>query len=224
MSGNSILFGDRPHPPLVLGLVGGIASGKSFVADLLRELGAGVLDADRAGHDVLRLAEVENEVRRRWGEAVFGPNGHIDRAALGAVVFSPGEQGVENLRELERITHPRIGERIAQQAVQYADEGVLAIVLDAPVMLEAGWNQICDRIIYVDAPYSVRLERALARGWTEEEFRRREANQEALEVKRSLADVVLDNSTSPESTREQVLQFWHSMLGQQSTQRMSRPL
>lgn len=209
----------EPHPwferngqrPLIIGLLGGIASGKSYVAEQLQRLGAEILDADRAGHEVLRLPEVEESIRQRWGESVFGPDGHIDRSALGRMVFTPGERGSADLQALETLTHPRIGEQLARAARSAAQRGVPAIVLDAPVMMKAGLDRICDKIIYVDAPDEVRLKRAQARGWTEEEFRRREATQEPLEVKRSRADVILDNSSAPESIQAQVAAFWQSL-------------
>ncbi len=79
-----------------------------------------------------------------------------------------------------------------------------AVVVDAPLLIEAGWNEFCDKIVYIEAPRDVRLKRALARGWSPEDFDRRETRQESLEVKRELADVVIDNSGSSESTRAQV--------------------
>lgn len=210
-----------PEHVLLIGLLGGIASGKSFVAQEFARLGAGVLDADRAGHDALRDPEIQTAVRNRWGNHVFTAEGEVDRAALGRIVFAPGERGAAELRYLESLTHPVIGRLVAEQARQMAEKGVPAIVLDAPVMMKAGWDKICDKIVYVDASHDVRLARAKARGWTDDEFRRREATQEALDVKRSRADVVFDNSTSPEAIRTQVATFWQSLFGSPPTKRMS---
>ncbi|MBI3836575.1 MAG: dephospho-CoA kinase, partial [Planctomycetia bacterium] len=92
-------------------------------------------------------------------------------------------------------------------------KGVSAVVLDVPLMFESGWNKFCDRIVFVDAPRELRRARALARGWTREDFDRREAVQESLETKRKLADLVIDNSGSPESAQAQIEHFWHSLLG-----------
>src|SRR5687767_1363354 len=173
----------------IIGLLGGIASGKSLVADCLEELGAGVLDADRMGHEVLRLAEVREAVRQRWGEQVFRPAGEVDRKALAKIVFDPSPNGRESLQYLERLTHPKIGQLLEQEAEALAATGRhKALVLDAPVMLEAGWHTLCDHLLFIDAPREARLARALARGWTEADFSAREDAQESLDVKRRHAD------------------------------------
>lgn len=198
---------------LIVGLLGGVASGKSLIARQLCELGAGLLDGDRAGHEVLRLPEIERQVRALWGEAVFAPDGRIDRKALGKIVFAPPPDGPRELQRLEELTHPEIGMRLRLQAEELARAGRTVAVLDAPVMLKAGWDKFCDRIVFVDAPHEVRLARAIGRGWNQEDFAAREAAQEALEVKRAHADTVIDNSGSPEHAQAQVERFWQSLIG-----------
>lgn len=195
----------------VFGIVGGVASGKSFVARHFARLGAAVLDADRVGHEVLRQQEVEQAARGRWGDKIFGADGHIIRRALAEIVFAPTAEGRAELEFLERLTHPRIKEQLQNEIAELERQATApAVVLDAAVLLKAGWNRFCDKIIYVEAPREARLERALDRGWTEEDFARREATQESLGAKRKLADVILDNSGSPEATQAQVERFWHS--------------
>ncbi|MBX9789257.1 MAG: dephospho-CoA kinase [Pirellulales bacterium] len=224
----------------VIGLLGGIASGKSFVAELFRQRGAVVLDGDRAGHEVLRDKEVKQAVRQRWGDKVFGPDGEIDRGALAKKVFaprigrretlsaspsmavddslprqtatdSPSTNPTGELEYLERLTHPRIAVRLAQQVRAAVDNCAPAVVVDAAVMIKAGWDALCDTLVFVDAPREVRLQRARQRGWTEEEFGRREAAQESLDEKRARADVIIDNAGSPDDTSAQVEQFWHAL-------------
>lgn len=195
----------------VIGLVGGVASGKSFVADELARLGAVVLDADRAGHEVLRMPEVIAAARARWGDGVVDSSGQVNRQALAKIVFAPSEHGAAELAYLEQLTHPRIGDLLAERARAAAAGVASAMVLDAPVMLKAGWDDLCDIIVYVDAPREVRLARAKSRGWTEEEFNRREAAQETVDVKRARADVIIDNSTSTDSTRAQISRFWEQL-------------
>lgn len=197
----------------IIGLLGGVASGKSFVAEAFRRLGAGVLDADRAGHEVLRQAEVLAALESRFGADVFDPPGVVNRRALAQLVFGSGEKERENRAFLERLTHPRIGELLETQAEALAESGCRAAILDAAVMLKAGWNSVCDCIVFVDAPVAVRLQRALARGWTEEQFQAREAAQESLETKRGFADQVIDNSVSAEYTHSQVVQIWRFFAG-----------
>jgi dephospho-CoA kinase len=109
------------------------------------------------------------------------------------------------------LTHPEIGRLLQQQAEALAASGTAVAVLDAPLLLEAGWDRLCGRLIYVDAPRQVRLSRALARGWSQEDFAAREAAQESLDAKRKRADLVVDNSGSPQETRVQVERFWQSL-------------
>lgn len=197
----------------VIGLVGGVASGKSLVARQLVELGATWLDADRAGHEVLEQEDVKAAIRARWGPDVFSPDGRVSRPAIGGLVFGPKEKATQERQFLEQLTHPRIGELLGRQAARLGDEGNQALVLDAPLLVEAGWDEFCDKTIFVEAPREVRLDRAKGRGWSEAEFAAREAAQQALDVKRRRADVIIDNSGSPESTREQVERFWRSLVG-----------
>jgi dephospho-CoA kinase len=197
----------------VIGLVGGIASGKSLVARQLVDLGAGWLDADQAGHEVLELEEVKLAIRRRWGNEVFAADGRVSRPAIGRRVFGDGPEAVADRQFLERLTHPRIGEIMGRQAAALEQAEKEALVLDAPLLMEAGWDEFCDKTLFVECPCEVRLQRARERGWSEAEFAAREAAQESLDVKRKRADVVLDNSGSPESTREQVERFWRSLIG-----------
>lgn len=192
----------------IIGLLGGVASGKSLVAQQFCALGAGLLDADLAGHEVLREEEVTAALRNRFGVAVFNREGGLDRPSLAAQVFGETPEQQENLRFLERLTHPRIAERLECQAEALAQSGVRIAILDAAVMLRAGWNRVCDFVLFVEAPYEVRLARAESRGWTEAEFQAREAAQESLETKRGFADQVIDNSASAEYTRSQVERFW----------------
>lgn len=197
---------------MTIGLLGGVASGKSLVAKQFCELGAGLLDGDRAGHEVLRLPEVKQLVRERWGEAVFSADGEVDRQKLGRIVFAVTTAGRRELAYLERITHPRIGERLRQQAAEMAAAGRAVAVLDAPVMLKAGWDKLCDHIVFVDAPQPTRLARALARGWRQEDFAARESVQEPLDIKRRRADSVIDNSGNPEETLKQVKHLWQELI------------
>lgn len=197
----------------VIGLLGGVASGKSFVARAFGELGAGVLDADRAGHEVLQMPEVKAAARHRWGDSIFDPSGRIDRKQLAKIVFAPPPAGPPEREYLERMTHPEIGRLLMRQADELESSGCKAAVLDAPLLLEAGWDRFCDTLVFVDVPRSLRLARARERGWSEKEFAVREGAQESLDSKQKRADVVVDNSGSPEQTRAQVRRLWHSLIG-----------
>ena len=197
----------------VIGILGGVASGKSLVARQLAALGAGRLDADRAGHKVLRMPRIEAAIRARWGQAVRGPDGRIDRSRLARIVFADPPNGPREREHLEQLTHPEIGRLLQQQAEVLEGSGTAVVVLDAPLLLEAGWDRLCDKLVFVDAPRQTRVSRALARGWSEEDFAAREAVQKSLDFKRERADAVVDNSGAPEQTQAQVERFWQSLIG-----------
>jgi dephospho-CoA kinase len=186
----------------VLGLIGGIGSGKSRVAALLSERGARVLSGDQAGHEALQQPEVRARVIERWGTDVLDAAGEVDRRRLAQQVFGdPAE-----LRALEALVWPWIGQRLREQIeAARADPKVALVLLDAAVLLEAGWNDVCDWIVYVHAPRAVRLRRlAEQRGWSEKEVAAREQAQLSLTDKARRADFALDNSGSPEALARQV--------------------
>ena len=197
---------------LVIGILGGVASGKSLVSQQLVALGARLLDADRAGHEVLFEDKVKQAIRERWGDAVFNEDGEVNRTAVANIVFGSAPNGPRELTFLEQLTHPRIREKLnAIIATERAAGATPAMVLDAPVMLKSGWDTICDCVLFVDANRENRLERAQARGWSEADFDAREAAQVSLETKRQRADATIHNDGTIEETREQVEQFWLSL-------------
>lgn len=196
-----------------IGILGGVASGKSLVAQELARLGAGLLDADRAGHEVLRMPEIEAALRQRWGEGVFDLRGRIDRARLAAIVFAKTPDGPKQRKYLEQLTHPEIGRMLAAEAERLEAAGCRVAVLDVPLLLEAGWDRLCNTLVFVDAPRPLRLARARGRGWSEEEFAARQGAQQSLDAKREMAEVTIDNSGTTEQTRHQVERFWRSLVG-----------
>ncbi|HEX4143355.1 MAG TPA: dephospho-CoA kinase [Pirellulales bacterium] len=195
-------------------MTGGVASGKSFVArQFAAQCGAEVIDADRLGHEVLQLPEIAAAARRRWGDEIFSNSGQIDRRRLAERVFATTAEGQEDLRHLESLTHPRIREFLDKRLAELLRRSdVLGVIIDAPLLVEAGWNEFCDKIVFVEAPRAVRLARAAGRGWSEQDFSAREARQESCEVKRQLADVVIDNAGSEESTRAQSERAWNELI------------
>ena len=140
-------------------------------------------------------------------------DGHVDRSRLASIVFASSAEAARERKHLEQLIHPEIGRLLKERAEQMAANGTAVAVLDAPLLLEAGWDEFCDKLLFVDAPRRTRLARALARGWSEEGFIAREDAQESLDIKRGRADVVVDNSGSPEHTEAQVERFWHSLVG-----------
>jgi dephospho-CoA kinase len=192
-----------------IGLVGGVASGKSLVAKMLVELGAGLLDADRTGHAVINEEpDVREAIRKRWGDSVFQPEGTISRPAVARLVFGDGTKSDAELQFLQDLMHPRIGRRLQEIGQQMDADGKPAIVLDAPLLLEAGWKPFCDIILFVDVPRPIRLERAKQRGWTEADFDGRDAAQVSIDEKRRLADFTIYNTGSEDELRAAVREFW----------------
>ena len=190
----------RKMPPVV-GLLGGIASGKSLVAAQFRKLGCAVVDADAIVHELLRKPAIRRAIREQFGDAVLDASGEVDRAALAARAFA----SQEDLEALESIVHPETCRRI-EAAVAKARRGrAAAVILDAPLILEKGLDNLCDYLVYIKAPDEVRRQRAgQERGWAASEVARREASQVSLKTKHDRADYIVDNRTSPEHTFEQV--------------------
>lgn len=192
----------------MIGLAGGVASGKSLVASCLEHFGASVLDADQIGHEVLEAPETVAAIVGQWGEGIL-TDGKIDRRSLARIVFAKTEVENTDLERLEKITHPEIGKRIRQRLADLKSQPKIpAVVLDAPVMFKAQWNQLCDKIIFVETDLSIRQQRASQRGWDSGEIARREAMQTSLEVKRSLSTDFINNSKSREETYHQIRELW----------------
>jgi len=192
----------------ILGLLGGIASGKSAVAAELAALGAVVLDADQAAHEVLHLPTVQQMLVERWGKEVLSASGEIDRVAVARRVFSDEQADHSELRFLEEILHPRIREQFQAKLAELAAEGTSIVVIDAPLLLEAGWEKLCDSLVFVDSPRADRLERAKLRNWTAAEFAKREALQMPIAEKRKQATLVLENAGTLANLRTQVQAYW----------------
>jgi dephospho-CoA kinase len=186
----------------VIGLVGGIGSGKSRVSAALARRGGRVVAGDPVGHEALRQPAIREGIVARWGPAVIEAAGEVDRGKLGAVVFADPVAR----RELEAIVRPWIGQRLrAEIATAQADPAVSFVVLDAAVMLEAGWQGACDLLVYVHAPRAARIARvAEQRGWSAVEMTARERAQLSLTEKAARADVAVDNSGPPADLEPQL--------------------
>lgn len=193
---------------IVFGLVGGIASGKSAVADFFRDHGAVVLDADQVAHQVLRRPEIVDQLVARWGAAV-APEGEPDRGRIAEIVFGPSPTAPTDLQWLESLIHPRVHEELLRQLSENRSRGVRFAVLDVPLLLERGWQQHCDHVLFIDTPDAIRRSRAARRGWDDAELADREARQWPLDRKRAAADAVIDNSGSLAELHER-LQPWLS--------------
>jgi dephospho-CoA kinase len=194
----------------IIGLLGGIGSGKSSVARILESLGTAVIDSDSLSHDELRNAEVAATLRNWWGERVCPSGQSVDRHAVAAIVFdNPAE-----LARLEALLYPRLAKRREELINAYsADPAVTAIVLDSPKLFEVGLHELCDAIVFVEAHRTVRLERlAASRGWTETQLQKRENLLKSLDIKRAIADYVIVNHSSGADLRPDVERVLASVL------------
>jgi dephospho-CoA kinase len=195
---------------LLVGLTGNIASGKSTVAQLLSERGATIIDADvLARRAVERGSQAFDAIVRRWGTSVLAPDGHLDRAALRRVVFGNPKE----LEALNDIVHPEV-ERLRELRITEArNRGDRIVVCDIPLLFEKKMVDLFDRIVLVDAPRPLRLERLVSdRGLRETEAMDMIAAQMPAELKRARADFVIDNSNTLSELERRVNDVWATLV------------
>ena len=203
----------KPNDAIVIGLVGGVASGKSYVANVLVEMGAGLVSADTIGHEVLQQPLVVRKLAQDFGDSILSGEEagfrQISRQRLAELVFGMDSESEARRKKLEETIHPLIHAEAVRRlrGFKEQDDPPRAIVIDAPLLLEAGWEPLCDLILFVDAPRSLRLERARQRGWSEAEFDYREAAQRTLDDKRRAATNIV-HSTDPKQLRKELRQLW----------------
>ncbi|MBN1442761.1 MAG: dephospho-CoA kinase [Planctomycetes bacterium] len=201
---------------MIVGILGGIGSGKSTVAHLLAEQGAELIDADALARAEIERPEVRREIEAWIGPEAFREDGGVDREALARRVF-PHPQ---DLHRLEQLVHPGVLLRIDQRIEDFLSsrrapqpEGLAGgvLVLDVPLLATSPLLRRCDAVIYVEADPQRRVERVRPRGWSAEELGRRESLQPPLEEKRRIATAVIDNNGRPEETRSRLLDLLESL-------------
>jgi len=194
----------------VIGLTGGIGSGKSAVARWLAERrNIRVIDGDAIGHEVLRHSDIKKRLHAEFGSGIFSADGDIDRRPLAALVFgaSPEQRNVR--RRLEEIVHPDI-RRVISETIsrETASHNIDVIILDAAVLLEAGWNDVCTAVVFVDSPLEARQKRVQqSRGWSGDDLQQRETSQMGLDEKKSHADLIISNDSTLERAGHQLEEF-----------------
>lgn len=180
-----------------IALIGGIGSGKSAVANKVKTLrSVEVIDADRIGHKILDFPDVQQNIREQFGTAVFDEQGRVERSLLAKIVFGEEKQNQESLKKLEEIVHPEIHRVLEQEILSAkASKKVDAILIDAAVILEAGWKELCDQIVFIECPFEQRLKRVTQnRGWSPVELEKREKQQLSLTEKRKQAHCIIHNN------------------------------
>jgi dephospho-CoA kinase len=186
----------------ILGLIGGIGSGKSLVAEEFAKHGGYLISGDSLGHEALAQEDIRVKIIERWGRELLDEQGRILRRKLGTIVFADGKE----LRALEALVFPFIEMRIREEIARAG--AAPFIILDAAVMMESGWDRHFDKIVFVDAPEVIRLRRLWEqRGWTEAEVKARDQSQLPVEDKRRRADYVIDNAGPPEQMAPQVIRI-----------------
>jgi len=192
----------------VLGLIGAIGAGKTTTSKLLAQLGGVVIDCDRLGHEVLLQPDVIAQLTTIWGGDILAADGSISRRELGRRVFADSAER----QKLEAIVFPHI-RTLALKGIAASPATARFVVLDAAVLLEAGWATSCEKVLYIDAPVQLRLARLARRsGWDAAELAAREAAQWSAERKKSHADAVLVNDGGEmelASQLEHVLMSWN---------------
>lgn len=201
---------------MIIGLTGGIATGKSTVTMMLRDLGAYVVDADVWARKVVEPGSPGlQEIVDAFGKRVLREDGSLDRAVLGQVIFADASAR----QRLNDITHPRVREGLQSETAEYlsrhAESTHVPVVWDVPLLFEGETRYLVDTTVLVYVSPNTQLKRLMARdGYPEEQARARIEAQMSIEEKRGLAAYVVDNSGSLEDTRKQVTQVWHYLVNQ----------
>ncbi len=197
--------GPGPIPPIVVGLSGGVGSGKSAVAALFRAHGAHVLDADEAARHCLQEPQFREAISARFGPGVLDADGDVDRQALADRVFAA--EGGDDRKWLEELIHPAVRDRLdaGLRSARQPTPPPWCVVLDAPLLLEGPLRSWCHTIVFIDVPQATRAARVAAtRGWDPAELARREAAQLPLADKRSQSEHVISNAGTLEDLEEAV--------------------
>jgi len=193
----------------VIGLTGGIGSGKSTVLRFLAELGAAVIDADKVGHEALKPdAEAWREVIAAFGKQILAPDGTIDRSKLGEIVFGDAE----SLSRLDQIMHPRMHEMVKARLEDYRKQGVDVVVLEAYLLIESARASSVDEVWVTVAPEDTVLRRLKRKsGLSKTQALARIRSQLSLEERLKRADVVINTDCSLGELRDRVRELWDGL-------------
>lgn len=187
----------------LIGIMGGIGSGKSTAARILSESGATVIDADQIGHEILKREGIKDQLRVIWETDIWTSDGEVDRKRLGQIVF--GDPSM--MKKLTSIVHPPLLEEFQRQI----DKTHGFVVVDAALLEEFGLSGDCDHLLFLDVSDESRLARCAKRGWDKEELQRREGFQTKLQDKKNKANIIIDNNGPVELLRRQLQDFWEQV-------------
>ena len=194
----------------IIGIIGGIASGKSTVAAEFGKLGCKVIDADKIAHELLEKKEIKNKIIKFFGPAILNQEGKIDRGKLADIVFDD----TEKLALLNGIIHPHVFQKVEQLIKKYKNKNqIKAIVLDMPLLVEVGWAKRCDKLIFVDCDPKIRAKRAEKMGFNKNQIKIRENFQISLDKKAKLADNTIENNSGFSALVRQVADIFSYIVG-----------
>ena len=201
---------NRPGKKKIIGILGGICSGKSTVAAQFAKLGCAVIDADSIAHEMLEEKAVKEKIINLFGSSILNREGKIDRKRVADIAFTD----TSKLNRLNSIIHPAVLQRI-ERLIKEIDRlpEVKAIVLDMPLLLEVGWEKRCDSLIFIDCCAEKRLERAPQIGlFNENQLKIRENFQISLDKKAAIAENTIDNNKDLDSLAKQVAEFFSNIM------------
>jgi len=198
-------IGDKP----IIGILGGIGSGKSTVAAEFAKLGCKVIDADRIAHELFTKKTIKEKIVVAFGRTILDSKGEIDRNRLGRIVFTDADK----LSVLNGIIHPLVMEHAEELIEQYKRQNqVKAIVLDMPLLVEVGWAKRCDRLVFIDCEREIREKRAKNLGFDKNQFKIRENFQISLDNKINLADNRIENNSDFSAMVRQVADIFSDIM------------
>ena len=209
----------RDNRALIVGIMGGIASGKSTISKKFCDLGAEIINADKLAHEVLQYEDVKYKIINLWGEGILN-NGEIDRKNLAKIVFFKNNNTNNNktkkninLRKLEAIVHPILKKKIIDKIKEVIlNNSTQVIVLDIALLMETGLHEICDQLIFIDTPSHIRRQRAYRkRGWKKCELEARERLQSSLEQKQNIANFVIKNRGSKQLINKKIKEIYKKL-------------
>jgi len=194
----------------VIGILGGIGSGKSTAAREFAKLGCAVIDADQIAHELLDEPAVRQKLTALFGRDILGADGTVSRAKLGKIVFSDPQK----LRQINTLVHPLVLERADRLIRRYQrQDSVKAIVLDMPLLMEVGWDDRCDRLVFIRCAPDLREKRARKAGpGSGNEMKIREKFQISLDTKASAVDNTIDNNSDVSALARQVANIFSDVL------------
>lgn len=191
----------------IIGVIGGIASGKSTFGKLLQNYGVKVINADGLVYEALQDPHVKYQIIKLWGRSLLVSE-QIDRKKLASIVFPKDVYNRDNLEKLENILHP-IVRRGIKNRLEELNKNKETVLLDVPLLIEGRLYKVCDVLVFIDSPLEIRKVRACKnRNWTEDEVLLREQYQKDIESKKSMAHFVVKNKSGLEAFSNQVSDLW----------------